>query len=396
MTGLTWCSPEWRSRPGCGYSNIWAQRAGRPERRPSEHVSRRPRGGCPLDGAAIRGGALRGGRSQGGPRWVSVVSEAHDQGPQPVPRCLDRLNGRDSLAASSWRAPCGVVALHRRLELRLRHVGDAEGRHLLLAGETGVAGRRASACRGAPIRGVLTRRRRNGPELPPQPSCASFPAGRILPQNPVNDGGRIGCVDVPTRFVIPTPSIDGRRACADHVRRPRNRGSRQWRCQSRGTLGYWFGLAFRGRGRLPGRRGEDGSGVSSRRCGQVGHLEHRSRCGRTGWGRRDGRERSDRNGDPGSRVLGRTSRRHVGPLREANLPVLHNARRGRHGRLRRTRKRIGGFCRRFAGRAGHPLGGRVRTTRVLGARQDAGQLAIEAQPLWLEDDRQPDGNRHKE
>ena len=36
------------------------------------------------------------GRSQGGPRWVSVVSEAHDQGPQPVPRYLDRLNGRDS------------------------------------------------------------------------------------------------------------------------------------------------------------------------------------------------------------------------------------------------------------------------------------------------------------
>ena len=35
-------------------------------------------------------------RSQGGPRWVSVVSEAHDQGPQPVPRYLDRLNGRTS------------------------------------------------------------------------------------------------------------------------------------------------------------------------------------------------------------------------------------------------------------------------------------------------------------
>ena len=36
------------------------------------------------------------GRSQGGPRWVSLVSEAHDQGPQPVPRYLDRLNGRDT------------------------------------------------------------------------------------------------------------------------------------------------------------------------------------------------------------------------------------------------------------------------------------------------------------
>jgi hypothetical protein len=28
---------------------------------------------------------------------VSVVSGAHDQGPQPVPRYLDRLNGRDRL-----------------------------------------------------------------------------------------------------------------------------------------------------------------------------------------------------------------------------------------------------------------------------------------------------------
>ena len=27
---------------------------------------------------------------------MSVVSEAHDQGPQPVPRYLDRLNGRDN------------------------------------------------------------------------------------------------------------------------------------------------------------------------------------------------------------------------------------------------------------------------------------------------------------
>ena len=27
---------------------------------------------------------------------MSVVSEAHDQGPQPVPRYLDRLNGRDT------------------------------------------------------------------------------------------------------------------------------------------------------------------------------------------------------------------------------------------------------------------------------------------------------------
>jgi hypothetical protein len=29
---------------------------------------------------------------------VSVVSEAHDHGPQPVPRYLDRLNGRDKAA----------------------------------------------------------------------------------------------------------------------------------------------------------------------------------------------------------------------------------------------------------------------------------------------------------
>ena len=27
---------------------------------------------------------------------MSVVSEAHDHGPQPVPRYLDRLNGRDT------------------------------------------------------------------------------------------------------------------------------------------------------------------------------------------------------------------------------------------------------------------------------------------------------------
>ena len=40
------------------------------------------------------------GRSQGRPRWVPVVSEAHDQGPQPVPRYLDLLNGRDR--ASLW------------------------------------------------------------------------------------------------------------------------------------------------------------------------------------------------------------------------------------------------------------------------------------------------------
>ena len=60
---------------------------------------------CPgyvyVAGRCVRLGALNpllGGseRSQGGPRWVSVVSVVHDQGPQPVPRYLDRLNGRDS------------------------------------------------------------------------------------------------------------------------------------------------------------------------------------------------------------------------------------------------------------------------------------------------------------
>jgi hypothetical protein len=52
-------------------------------------------------GRCVRLGALEphlgsSARSQGGPRWVSVVSGAHDQGPQPVPRYLDRLNGRDT------------------------------------------------------------------------------------------------------------------------------------------------------------------------------------------------------------------------------------------------------------------------------------------------------------
>jgi hypothetical protein len=38
----------------------------------------------------------------GGPRCVSVVSEAHDHGPQPVPWYLDRLNGRDRRSRSRW------------------------------------------------------------------------------------------------------------------------------------------------------------------------------------------------------------------------------------------------------------------------------------------------------
>ena len=33
---------------------------------------------------------------------MSVVSEAHDQGPQPVPRCLNRLNGRDTGLGTAW------------------------------------------------------------------------------------------------------------------------------------------------------------------------------------------------------------------------------------------------------------------------------------------------------
>ena len=57
-------------------------------------TSTSPVGAC----ASVRWNPLLGGsaRSQGGPRWVSVVSEAHDQGPQPVPRYLDRLNGSDN------------------------------------------------------------------------------------------------------------------------------------------------------------------------------------------------------------------------------------------------------------------------------------------------------------
>jgi hypothetical protein len=49
--------------------------------------------------ASVRWNPLLGGsaRSQGGLRWVSVVSEAHDQGPQPVPRYLSRINGRARL-----------------------------------------------------------------------------------------------------------------------------------------------------------------------------------------------------------------------------------------------------------------------------------------------------------
>jgi hypothetical protein len=57
-------------------------------------TSTAPVGAC----ASVRWNPLLGdsARSQGGPRWVSVVSEAHDHGPQPVPRYLDRLNGRDN------------------------------------------------------------------------------------------------------------------------------------------------------------------------------------------------------------------------------------------------------------------------------------------------------------
>jgi hypothetical protein len=37
----------------------------------------------------------------------------------------------------------------------------------------------------------------------------------MLSQKPVDDGVRIGCVDVLTKSVIPTPSVDWRRARAD-------------------------------------------------------------------------------------------------------------------------------------------------------------------------------------
>src|SRR4029453_17240863 len=56
-------------------------------------TSTAPVGAC----ASVHWNQLLGdsARSQGGPRWVSVASAVHDQGPRSVPRYLDRLNGRD-------------------------------------------------------------------------------------------------------------------------------------------------------------------------------------------------------------------------------------------------------------------------------------------------------------
>ena len=72
-----------------------------------------PVGAC----ASVHGNPLLDGsaRSQGGPCCVSVVSEAYDQEPQPVPRYLDRLNGRDtgsnhgSLEDKELMAECEVL-----------------------------------------------------------------------------------------------------------------------------------------------------------------------------------------------------------------------------------------------------------------------------------------------
>jgi putative transposase len=73
-------------------------------------TSTAPVGAC----ASVHWNPLLGdsARSQGGPRCVSVVSEAHDHGPQPVPRYLDRLNGSDSPeAAPRWSLPGAAAAV---------------------------------------------------------------------------------------------------------------------------------------------------------------------------------------------------------------------------------------------------------------------------------------------
>jgi hypothetical protein len=70
-------------------------------------VAGSPRAPAPVGAcASVRWNPLIGGsaRSQGGPRWASVVSEAHDQGPQPVPRYLNGLNGRDKVAGPGEEA----------------------------------------------------------------------------------------------------------------------------------------------------------------------------------------------------------------------------------------------------------------------------------------------------
>jgi hypothetical protein len=52
-----------------------------------------------------------------------VVSEAHDQGPQPVPRYLDQLNGRDRRPPSSRHTPGSVTSGLRGVPATLKSPG---------------------------------------------------------------------------------------------------------------------------------------------------------------------------------------------------------------------------------------------------------------------------------
>jgi hypothetical protein len=107
---------------------------------------------------------------------VSVVSEAHDHGPQPVPRYLDRLNGRDKQADEPTPARMASFAVEDHWPRRDGHSPHRSSEHL--------EGRQLAKCwRFLPLRPSVSetscRRRHGTPRArPPQPCAAPAQAVR--------------------------------------------------------------------------------------------------------------------------------------------------------------------------------------------------------------------------